>query len=247
MYHLLFQIHTVVVLVCQETFSNQVAKRVCPLLCQVHSVTVSYNRNSHHFPLLITLIILHPFLLYNVIDDNENNEEDDEEDDDENNEEEDAEEDEEEEDEDHHANGNVRERGKIINGVLHQKELILIGGLEVQHWVTEAGVRGPPVVPINHPATITPHKNNARRNSQLQMTDRIGELVDAQRSRYEVAPDRIITNAMSQFGASAIGKGLQQGERMKVMRALNDVANSRMYLTGATVRERTAYVTSWLE
>ena len=51
MYHLLCQIHTVVVMVSHEIFSNQVSKtichahlvlvqRVCPLLCQVHTVVV---------------------------------------------------------------------------------------------------------------------------------------------------------------------------------------------------------------
>ena len=135
----------------------------------------------------------------------------------------------------------------MINGIRHQKELVLIDGIEILHWVSEGGVRGPPVAPRNHPVAITPHRNNGRINPQLQLTDRIGELVSAQRLRYEVAPDSIIAKAMNQFSASAIAKTLLQGERMKILRTLNDVANSRMYLAGPTVKDRTACVMGLLD
>ena len=94
-----------------------------------------------------------------------------------------------------------------------------------------------PVINLKHKLLLSP---------QLQMTNRIGDLVEAQREMYKVTPGRVIESAMDQFSSSSKSQSMSALNRMKVKRALADIANSQMYLSAKEVDERSDYVEAWL-
>ena len=149
--------------------------------------------------------------------------------------------------EDYNEKVNFNENGrdsKVIKGIVHNKKLLLIDGVEVAYWFSDTGVKGPPVVNAILPVINLKHK--LLLSPQLQMTNRIGDLVEAQREMYKVTPGRVIESAMDQFSSSSKSQSMSALNRMKVKRALADIANSQMYLSAKEVDERSDYVEAWL-
>lgn len=73
---------------------------------------------------------------------------------------------------------------KFINGIKHHKEMVLVDGIERELWVNENGDAGPPVNVAETPPIG--HKKQSVPSPHLQLSSKIGELVEAHKNAYEV-------------------------------------------------------------